>query len=212
MAKRIKWSDQEQQKVLDSAWCYFLKHPLGSFKRLMAVAQEDLPEHRKRTIASPAQFPKLEDYLRHKMMEAPPQEVDVGVGDFQTDDLISEILHRSFDGIIKERIRAHTEELCTALKAAPTVLVQRQQTKKMPTVLIVGLKNEQQKLISSNMYNLRFASKDVPVLTKKADACILMTRFISHATQDKAKKMYSTILYCDGGITQLSRMLEEGIL
>jgi len=148
--------------------------------------------------------------------------------DIATEELIEELITRAATNekarqfaqqTINQFLQAFRHDLPNIIKNMRQV---KSEVKKIQTgnelkrVLIVGLLNEQAKEIRDkyeSIFNLSFwKDTNIKSLRQKAvnaDEIILMSKFISHSSQDVVKAANKSITMCNGTVSNLSMVLDD---
>jgi len=236
MSERIRWTDEEQNKVAVAIGQHLLNNPGTSLPNAYKAVENLLPKNRRRSMAAVVQFDKmlptiLDTMNPPKCVEKPEPEVRVvektlhitqKLSDISTDDLQAELNRRLMEPMLKEIANRVSQQVIQSIKnPAPVIDEPSSKKKKLPKRLIVGLIAEQKHSIKSefkDVYDLRFhnASDDsTQVLQERCanvDEVILMTKFINHKHQDLVKKSGAPFSFCNGGVSELQKMLEAEFL
>lgn len=206
-SKRIYWDDNDKEILFRNALKCLERHPtkspLSIFKKAqeIAIQNKELSHEKKRNIASLSVIPWFEPRLKEaiKNIKNPEPEiikVNKGIGEFSTDELLSEIVKRALSDNIKEIINGVSREIIGHIaninNQQKTIQAKTINKKK---VFIIGLLDSQQAIISNEFgdcFDFTFMKDSmngdwIKQRASNADHTIIMTGFVSHSQHYSAK-------------------------
>lgn len=234
MSSRIRWDEEEQDKIAAAIAKHLIRYPGTTLPIAYKAVEYILPVSRRRVMASVAQFDKMLPKIRELMNQpVQPKPASIkhepefkivekfitktnSISDFTTEELQAEINRRLIEPIIEKMTNTILDSVRSMLKKPETVKVSEPQKPKLKKIMVVGLIGEQRNFIEKefkDIFDLKFYDKDDNIQSLKerainCDEIILMTKFISHKHQDLVKASGAPFSYCNGGISDLSKQLE----
>jgi len=220
---KLFWSKEEWELLRSESVRLLAETPYLRRDQVLARAQLVLPEARRRAVTHSVVF-RYKSFLeecRALAKERPPQPPKVAEATVAPPEPLAGALDALLDALadkLVERMAArlqlqvqttthtvtrHNPQPPSATPAVPA----------RPSVLIVGLLGTQCHVIKNSLsHRLEITcltseeANSRPVLHK--EHTVLMTKFINHAVQNKYRR-HPNLRLCNGGVTELSRMLQE---
>lgn len=225
---RIFWTDDEKQIIIDNAVEAYQRHPgitmLSLFKKAqeIAIQKKELGHDRKRKIASTSTVPWFEESVKDRLerAKAPKTEfvtVNKTIDSFSNEEIFNEAIrriskHPVFCSIAENFISRIISEFVaqsskTMAQPQPPKAQPRTESKK---ILIVGPLPEQGLAISNKFPDMDIVTEtsDRAKFNQNADYIILMTKFISHKSEDLAKQCDAAIIRVKGGVSSVIEAIE----
>lgn len=222
----IRWNEEEREKLLLEVFNLHDSWPYYSALELVRRAQITvLPSDRRREITGTQQVEwvqkKLDKYIQDKN-RCPPVTTShespkaVAVEKPELKELLVQLLIELGTDILKEVVAGVTANLKTQQHTVESIsaVTQPHTKKQLKKVTVYGLIPSQINAIRTQFkdcFEFRFlkdvSPKQLVAGAGWADVFILMTKFISHDYE--AIKRYKNIDYCNGGVSELTMMLED---
>ncbi|MBD3407316.1 MAG: DUF2325 domain-containing protein [Candidatus Lokiarchaeota archaeon] len=233
--KRVHWSTEEKLALAESVAQVRKKCPGGKFSWLRELSRAQkavLPSDRHRRIVACTSVPWLKQMVgdwieKDKAQQTSPEvEVEYTLDQFTDTQLLDELKNRIVEQIsskvscrVIEQISSHViTSLSKNLTNAASQLI-KPKIEPQQKVLIVGLLDRQASEIHnifSQSLSLSYISSDkntknlkqIPKLVNQVDHVLVMTKFISHALNNKIMKFgknKTKLVY--GGTSQLEEIL-----
>lgn len=230
--RKIRWSNAEKELLFNALVWVFETEPTMSSERALQTAQKHLPEPRRAKI----NYPRLKTYEptierareRAKELAKPlPEPVPLPEPAMSLETTIGKALVALVDQIcamVIERMQTPTTSTSTPsmdLAAARANVLERAQlatttqSNDRQRVLIVGLMGAQIGYVRD-----RYRGRPLEPVFMTADEAksqsvnrgcpiVLMTKFISHAVQTRAQQSSQRVLYCNGGVDECSKIIDD---
>ena len=208
----IRWTDEEREMLVTEALKIHTSWPHYSELELIRRAQFLLPNERRRTFDGNHQIKWFSELLKQakasaKAFKEPQKIIEEVKPDLKQ--MIVGLLTELGTDILKEVV----SNIKNNIKNEPFYTEQESEpAERLYKVFIYGLLPNQANIVRTQFkdcLDFRFlkngTSKQLISGAKWADKIVLMTKFISH-DYDAIKKY--DIAYCDGGVTELTNILE----
>jgi len=235
---RIYWTNDEKRTIAVQAVAYIKNHPGASLLEALRKAQSSMPQGRQRHVQAVTCFPWFKPMVG-ELLEQKKEEIKTEIRivdkvtmipirllDVPTEELTNELIarltknqyfHQWTLNLIAHLTQAFKQELPAIVR---TIRHEKGKPKDVQTevkrVLIVGLLGDQENEVREKfdkIFKLAFFKtgemKTLRLQAQHADKAILMTKFISHPTQDLVKAINATTTLCHGGMTDLAAILED---
>jgi len=235
---KIRWTPDEENRVVEAACDILENEPFLPFITLLERAMKTalFPERVRpiKVIYTVKWFkPRVQKLLAERQtkktvkQETTAAKVVFNIADVPTEQLLNETLRRLLFTPLREELtrwidssrlitRLSSETVSSLRGVMNTKTAEKPTAENKPRVLIVGLLPEQKNQITKDwdaFFELRFCEGNNPVilndLARSCEHAVLMSKFCSHVSQTALKNASVTITYCNGGVTDLSRILES---
>lgn len=224
--KRIVWTHEEKTAIYKEMVVLLTEEELMHVRDLLSRAQLVLPVERRRdvsynmvfnykSLAAKAQAAAAIRRAKQVKEEltAPPAPPPA---ELTTAELVDTLLNRLAGLVVDEMLRRTTPSFqlqyprSKVSEPAADVAVSEVAPVKKTGILVIGLNGQQMNIIKT-----RFPNKDVMFVSAedaksyapiRRDYTILMTKFISHAVQNRYRQAQN-LQYCNGGVSELTTMI-----
>lgn len=225
--KRIVWNHSEKSAIFNEMVELLIEEPNMHPRDVLTRCQTVLPVNRRRDVSYNMIFnykstvSKAEVEAKKRKLKKPKTEdSSVKAGQSDLGDMLEQLM-KKFAGIVVDEIQrrypapfhiqypnkqVHTSTVDKAVESKTP------EQNPQPGILIIGLNGHQMSLVRS-----RHPRKDIMFLhiddamshaAIKRDHTVLMTKFISHAVQDKYRHA-PNLHYCNGGLSELHTLLNN---
>jgi len=228
----IRWTEDEERLLVETACDILNDKPFMTFISLLRAAMEKaLFPDRIRNIQSITTVKWFKPRVERTMKERATlkdvksgirqQPVEADISTLTTETLCNELTKRLFFNQLTKWLDTSniitrlSSEIVAGLRGSVAQKPVEIEVPKKTRVLIVGLLNEQRQQIQrewGEFFDLKFCEGNTPNLPDLARSCavsVLMTKFTSHSQQESLKSVGAKILWCNGGVSDLERVLES---